>query len=343
MPDPRSAAGPRGARAEAVVDLAAVRHNVGVLAAAAPGAALMAVVKADGYGHGAIPVARAALDAGATWLGVCTLDEALELRGGGIGAPVLSWLHLPDEYFAPAVAAGIDLSVASRAHLAAVADGARRAAQQHALSDLARKATRITVVAVLVSSVGSVVLMIALSLLSAHSSLVVGSWWMFAGMLIWFGINAATAPSTLMATGVGRPQEELRYLVPCLVATGICWSVGILVGSTAVMIYGAGIASSFGEAKYVVDDPSANFLGFDVHRVLRTGYYIDDFQATYFVIDRFEDLFDLLKQTDFVALYDRLQVQPGYTPFEIRPEDVIIRQGTGDYWRSFPATKSQLK
>lgn len=118
---------------------------------------------------------------------------------------------------------------------------------------------------------------------------------------------------------------------------------GLIRKPEGVQIYGAGIASSFGEAKYVVDDPSANFLGFDVHRVLRTGYYIDNFQATYFVIDRFEDLFDLLKQTDFVALYDRFQAQPGYTPFEIRPEDVIIRQGTGDYWRSFPATKSRLK
>jgi alanine racemase len=127
MADPRCAAGSHGTRAEAVVDLAAVRHNVEVLTAAAPGAAVMAVVKADGYGHGAVPVARAALDAGAAWLGVCTLDEALELRGDGIGAPVLSWLHLPDEDFAPAVAAGIDLSVASCAHLAAVVDGARRA------------------------------------------------------------------------------------------------------------------------------------------------------------------------------------------------------------------------
>jgi len=69
--------------AEAVVDLAAIRHNVAVLAAAAPGAALMAVVKADGYGHGAVPVARAALAAGAGWLGVCTLGEALELRAAG--------------------------------------------------------------------------------------------------------------------------------------------------------------------------------------------------------------------------------------------------------------------
>ncbi len=114
-------------RAEAVVDLDAIAHNVGVLRAIAPSSALMAVVKADGYGHGAVAVGRAALAAGASWLGVCTLQEALDLREAGIAAPLLSWLHLPDEDFAPAVAAGIDLSVASRAHLAAVVDGARRA------------------------------------------------------------------------------------------------------------------------------------------------------------------------------------------------------------------------
>jgi alanine racemase len=118
---------PPGPRVEAAVDLDAVRHNVAVLVAAASGAATMVVVKADGYGHGAVPVARAALEAGASWLGVCTLDEALELRAAGLDAPVLSWLHLPDDDFAPAVAAGIDLSVASPAHLAAVLDGARRA------------------------------------------------------------------------------------------------------------------------------------------------------------------------------------------------------------------------
>jgi alanine racemase len=114
-------------RAEALVDLAAIRHNVAVLRAAAPRAELMAVVKADGYGHGAVRVAEAALAAGASWLGVCTLEEAAELRGAGITAPLLSWLHLPDEDFADAVAADVDLSVASRAHLAAVAAGARRA------------------------------------------------------------------------------------------------------------------------------------------------------------------------------------------------------------------------
>ena len=114
-------------RAEALVDLAAVRHNVEVLRAAAPGAALMAVVKADGYGHGAVPVARAALEAGATWLGVCTIEEALALRAAGLDVPVLSWLHVPDDDYAAAVAADVDLSVASRAHLAAAIAGARHA------------------------------------------------------------------------------------------------------------------------------------------------------------------------------------------------------------------------
>jgi len=115
------------ARAEAVVDLAAVRHNVGVLREPSSGAALMAVVKAEGYGHGAVPVARAALEAGASWLGVCTLEEAHELREAGISAPLLSWLHLPGDDFATAVAADVDLSVASREHLAAVLAGARHA------------------------------------------------------------------------------------------------------------------------------------------------------------------------------------------------------------------------
>jgi alanine racemase len=63
-------------------------------------------------------------------LGVATLDEALDLRAAGITAPLLSWLHVPDEDFAPAVAAGVDLSVSSRGHLAGVLDGARRAGRQ---------------------------------------------------------------------------------------------------------------------------------------------------------------------------------------------------------------------
>lgn len=109
-------------RAEAVVDLDAIRHNVRLLAglAAASGAATMVVVKADGYGHGAVPVARAALDAGAMWLGACSLPEALVLRDAGVTAPILTWLDLPGADRANGVVAGIDLSASSITELAAV-------------------------------------------------------------------------------------------------------------------------------------------------------------------------------------------------------------------------------
>jgi alanine racemase len=113
-------------RAEVVVDLGAVRHNVGLLARRAGGAATMAVVKADGYGHGALPIARAALEAGATWLGSCSLREALDLRDGGIDTRILSWLDVPEIDLAPGVEAGIDLSASSVRELAAIVDGARR-------------------------------------------------------------------------------------------------------------------------------------------------------------------------------------------------------------------------
>ena len=109
------------------MDLDAIRHNVALLAARAPGAATMAVVKADGYGHGALPVARAALEAGATWLGSCSLAEALALREGGVTAPVLSWLDVPETDLAPGVAADVDLAASSLRELAAIAEGARRA------------------------------------------------------------------------------------------------------------------------------------------------------------------------------------------------------------------------
>ena len=93
----------------AVIDLEAIRHNVRRLAAVASPAQVMAVVKADAYGHGAVPVARAALGAGANWLGIAHISEALALRAAGIEAPLLAWLHTPESNFAAAVAAGIDI------------------------------------------------------------------------------------------------------------------------------------------------------------------------------------------------------------------------------------------
>jgi alanine racemase len=112
-------------QAEIRVDLGAVRHNVGRLRAGTS-AEVMTVVKADGYGHGMVPVARAALEAGATWLGVCTLDEALALRSAGIEAPVLAWLLTPGLPLHEGIAAGVDLSAGTVEMLVELATAARR-------------------------------------------------------------------------------------------------------------------------------------------------------------------------------------------------------------------------
>ncbi|HYI34531.1 MAG TPA: alanine racemase [Glaciibacter sp.] len=109
---------------EAVIDLAAVRANVSRLRDVIGTPHTMAVVKANGYGHGAVQVARAALEGGADWLGVADITEALELRNAGITAPVLAWLHDPDADFAPAIEAGIDLGISSVTQLRQVADAA---------------------------------------------------------------------------------------------------------------------------------------------------------------------------------------------------------------------------
>ncbi|MER5553189.1 alanine racemase [Streptomyces sp. NPDC002793] len=98
-------------RARAEIDLAALRANVRTLRARASGAQLMAVVKADAYGHGAVPCARAALEAGATWLGTATPHEALALREAGIDSRLMCWLWTPGGPWREAVEAGIDVSV----------------------------------------------------------------------------------------------------------------------------------------------------------------------------------------------------------------------------------------
>jgi alanine racemase len=115
-----------GVLAEAVVDLGAIEHNVRVLREHAGPAQLMAVVKADGYGHGAARVARAALAAGAAELGVATVDEALALRADGITAPVLAWLHPPGLDFGPALLADVEIAVSSVRQLDELLDAVRR-------------------------------------------------------------------------------------------------------------------------------------------------------------------------------------------------------------------------
>lgn len=118
------------ALAEVVVDLGAIDHNVRTLARIAAPAGVMAIVKADGYNHGMVDVARTALDAGAVALGVATLGEALALRDAGVTAPVTAWMWLPDpdqEDIAAACTAGVTLGVPSVGHLRTAVAASRAA------------------------------------------------------------------------------------------------------------------------------------------------------------------------------------------------------------------------
>jgi alanine racemase len=123
--DHRGTAVPPGLPACALVDLDAIAANVAVLREHAGDAGVMAVVKADGYGHGLVPSARAALAGGAAWLGVAQLREALALRTAGVDAPLLAWLTVPGDAFAPAVQAGVDLGISARWALEEAATAAR--------------------------------------------------------------------------------------------------------------------------------------------------------------------------------------------------------------------------
>ncbi len=121
-------------QAEVRVDLDAIKDNVRRLreatrsgsSAGGAGAEVMAVVKGDGYGHGIVPAARAALRGGATWLGGCTVGEAMALRSAGITAPVLAWLVSPGVALEPAVQAGVDLTAATPGQLGEIVAAARR-------------------------------------------------------------------------------------------------------------------------------------------------------------------------------------------------------------------------
>ncbi|MFC9065854.1 alanine racemase [Streptomyces harbinensis] len=130
---------PECARLRAEIDLAALRSNVRVLRERAVGGAqVMAVVKADAYGHGLVPCARAARDAGAAWLGTATPHEALALRAAGDGGRVLCWLWTPGGPWREAIEADIDVSASGRWALEEIVAAARacgRTARVHLKAD----------------------------------------------------------------------------------------------------------------------------------------------------------------------------------------------------------------
>lgn len=103
---------------------------------------------------------------------------------------------------------------------------------------------------------------------------------------------------------------------------------GLLRQHGGLRIYGAGIASSFAESIFAVDDPSPNRIAFDLERVMRTRYRIDDFQESYFVLDSLDQLLDLAR-IDFAPLYQRLEGVAELLPGQLLAGDALISRGTG--------------
>jgi len=101
----------------------------------------------------------------------------------------------------------------------------------------------------------------------------------------------------------------------------------------SLRIYGAGIASSFTESGFAVQSASPHRIGFDLERVMRTRYRIDDFQECYFVLDSLDDLLALAR-IDFDPVYERLNGGPTYAPADLLATDRVFQQGDGSYARS---------
>ncbi|HVF94278.1 MAG TPA: phenylalanine 4-monooxygenase, partial [Sphingomonas sp.] len=108
---------------------------------------------------------------------------------------------------------------------------------------------------------------------------------------------------------------------------------GLIAEPEGLRIYGSGIVSSFAESRFALDDPSPNRIEFDIARVMRTEYRIDDFQQNYFVIPSFDELLRVTVETDFAPLYAALKAQADIPVAAIEPDDRVITRGTQAYAR----------
>jgi phenylalanine-4-hydroxylase len=106
---------------------------------------------------------------------------------------------------------------------------------------------------------------------------------------------------------------------------------GLVEEAGSLRIYGAGIVSSRGESIFALDDPSPNRIGFDLARVMRTDYRIDDYQQSYFVVPSFDELLRVTVETDFAPLYAALDGQADYAVADIMPGDRVLTRGTQAY------------
>lgn len=106
---------------------------------------------------------------------------------------------------------------------------------------------------------------------------------------------------------------------------------GLIQTDEGLRIYGAGIVSSTAESKFSLEDASPNRIAFNLERLMRTDYRIDDFQQTYFVINSYDELFRATVDTDFAPLYAQMQGRFDLNPADIAPSDTVLHKGTQDY------------
>jgi phenylalanine-4-hydroxylase len=108
---------------------------------------------------------------------------------------------------------------------------------------------------------------------------------------------------------------------------------GLVQQKDGLRIYGAGIASSYSESTFSIQDTSPNRIGFDLERVMRTNYRIDDFQEVYFVLNDLQDMLQLAN-TEFAPYYAALDSGPSYKPGDVLDTDRVLHRGTGNYHRA---------
>ncbi len=106
---------------------------------------------------------------------------------------------------------------------------------------------------------------------------------------------------------------------------------GLIAEPEGLRIYGSGIVSSYSESQFALEDASPNRIAFDLKRVMRTEYRIDDFQQNYFVIPSFEELLRVTVETDFAPLYEEIRSEPDVPVAQMLPEDEVLTRGTQAY------------